>query len=98
MNPIGIAISEITHVSVPPNANVTSPTVMFLGKSRVVDESIRSTVEDPKRNRMKVPNVQMSKFRLFCDFAISFANLVRDRGSVVGGYLGRLGLALSNAR
>lgn len=92
MNPIGIAIKEITPVSVPLRASVSNPTVVFLGKSLVVEASIRSTVDEPRRNRMKVPRVQTSKFRLLCDFPGSVDNLARDQISVVGRYLGRLGL------
>lgn len=93
MKPIGIATSEIITVSVPLRANVRSPTVVFRGKSLVADSSIRRTVDDPNRNRINVPRVQMSKFLLFCAFPVSVDKLARDENLLVGRYLGKLGLA-----
>lgn len=79
MNPIGTATSEITNVKVALNSKVRSSTVMFLGRSLVVEESIRRTLDEPKRNRMKVPNVKRSKFRLLCEIVVSADNLTRDQ-------------------
>ena len=98
MKPMGIPISEMIAVNVPLRANVSNPTVVFLGRSLVADASIRSTVDEPNRNRMKVPRVQMSKFLLLCDFPVSVDNLARDKDLFVGRYLGKLGLAPGASR
>ena len=90
VNPMGTPISETTSVSVPLNANVTSPIDVFLGSTLLVDVRISSRVDEPMKKRMNVPTEQTNRFRRLWDLSVAFDNLVRIGISVDGRYLGRL--------
>ena len=90
VNPIGTPISETTSVSAPLNANVTSPTCVFLGSILLVEARINSTVDEPMKKRMNVPIEHMNRFRRLWELSVGFDNLVRVGLSVVGRYLGRM--------
>jgi len=79
-NPIGTATSGITRLRVALKANVRGTNCVLLGSRTLFDEArIRSTVEDPARNRMKVANRHMTRFRLLQGLVASVDNLVQSK-------------------
>jgi hypothetical protein len=98
VNPMGIAMREITAVNVALNASAKSPTCAFVGNTLLVEVRIRSKVDEQIKNRMKVPTRLTSKFRLLWELPLSVDNIVRADLSLVGGYLGRMVLTLTMSR
>src|SRR5690349_9190896 len=90
VKPMGIATREITMDSVALNANVRSPTWVFLGSSPLADARYNNTAEEPTRKRMNVPTEQKRTFRRLCVLPLSIDNSFRASRRVVGRYLGKL--------
>ena len=65
MNPIGIAIAEITMVRVTPNSRVSVLSCVLLGRNLSANRNER-IARDPTINKMNVPKRQTTRFLPLC--------------------------------
>ena len=90
VNPIGIAMRDITSDKVVANASDRSPTCTFLGRVLVADSKTNSNDDEPMKKRMKVPKKQTTTFRRLWEVPLLADNLLRTGASPVRRYLGKL--------